>query len=110
MRIYIAGPYTASNARDVQGNVNRAIEVGCALMRMGHTIYIPHLMHYVWLHPDGDFPYEHWMAQDRTWLGQCNAFFYIAPSKGADIERAWVEEFGLNIFESLETVPRASNE
>jgi len=110
MRIYIAGPYTAANARDVQANVDRAIEVGCALMRMGHTVYIPHLMHYVWLHPDGDFPYEHWIAQVMAWLEQNEALYFIGPSPGATPERVRAEELGLCIFESLETVPRASNE
>ena len=106
MRIYVAGPYSAPTAREVQANVNEAIRVACALMRKGHSVYIPHLSHYVWLHPEGNFPYEHWVAQDYVWLDECDALYFIASSPGADKERAYMEKgWRRPVYTSLEDVP-----
>jgi len=45
------------------------------------------------------------MAYDDVWLQQCEALFYIGPSKGADIELARAKELGLQIFHELKEVP-----
>jgi hypothetical protein len=105
MKIYVAGPYSAPTAREVQANVNEAIRIGCALMRKGHSVYIPHLMHYVWLHPDGDFSYEHWTEQDMIWLDDCDALFFIAPSPGANKERERKKKTEGIIYTKLEEAP-----
>ena len=107
MKIYVAGPYSAPTAREVQANVNRAIEVACALMCKGHFPYIPHLWHYVWLHPDGNFPYRHWVAQGYVWLEGCDALFYMAPSPGATPERDYAIAKGKAVYTSLDEVPDA---
>lgn len=115
MKVYVAGPYTAPTAREVQANVNRALEVACALMRKGHSVYIPHLSHYVWLHPDGDFSYEYWLQQSLVWLDECDALFFIGPSPGSDQERAYMESGWWHrvyvgprkVYTSLDEVPDA---
>ena len=104
-RIYVAGPYTASDARLVRQNVDKAIEVGCALIRKGWSPFIPHLTHYIWMHPDGDFQYETWMEMDQVWLDCCAALFYISPSPGADIERDYAYKHGKPVYRTLEEVP-----
>jgi len=104
-RIYVAGPYTAEDARKVRQNVDRAIKIGCALIRKGWAPFIPHLTHYIWMHPDGDFPYEKWIELDLEWLRVCHAFFYIAPSPGADAELVEAAKLGHPIYRSLDEVP-----
>lgn len=104
-RIYVAGSYTADDARKVRQNVDKAIEIACALIRKGYAPFIPHLTHYVWMHPDGDFPYEFWTAYDMEWLKCCQALFYISPSPGADAELKHASEMGKPIYRSLEEVP-----
>jgi len=105
MRIYVAGPYSNDSARVVQANVNEAIRVGCALIKKGHNPYIPHLTHYVWLHPDGDFPKSKWYELDNGWLLLCDALFYISSSHGADAELELAKKCDVKIFYDLDEVP-----
>lgn len=109
-KIYVAGPYTASDPRLTQANVDEAIRVGCALIRKGWAPFIPHLSHYIWLHPAGDFGYETWTALDFEWLDQCEAFYYLKSSRGADAELHVAERMGIPIFRSLEEVPNLGDE
>ena len=105
-RIYVAGPYTAPDARKTRQNTDEAIRIGCALIRKGWSPFIPHLTHYVWMHPDGDFEYDTWVKLDMTWLKVCNAFFYISPSPGADAELDYAKKMGIPIYRTIERVPR----
>ena len=109
-RIYVAGPYSASDARKVRQNVDKAIEVGCALIRKGWAPFIPHLSHYIWMHPDGDFSYETWTEMDMEWVRVCPALYYISPSPGADAEFLEARKLGHPIYRSLEDVPDLTKE
>jgi len=107
MRIYVAGPYTGDEER----NVERAAFVGGMLALRGHTPFVPHLFHYVdeAIHACGynKIPYEEWMRQDLEWLRQCEAVFRMAGrSPGADREVALAEELGLPVYHCLTEVPR----
>jgi hypothetical protein len=104
-KIYVAGPYTAINPRDTQLNVNKAIEIGCALIKKGYAPFIPHLYHYVWLHEKGNYEYDTWRKIDTKWIESSNAFFYIGSSKGADEELKMAEKLGLPIYKNLDEVP-----
>ena len=104
-KIYVAGPYTASTPRETQQNVDKAIAVGCELIHRGWAPFIPHLSHYIWLHPKGDFGYEVWTALDFKWLEVCDAFFFIAPSNGADAELEVAKKMGIPIYYNIEHVP-----
>ena len=97
-RIYVAGPYSADNPRRTQLNVNEAISVGCELLKKGYAPFIPHLCHYIWLHPAGNFEYE-------TWTNVCDALFFIGESPGANNELKIAKEMGLTIYMKLEEVP-----
>ena len=104
-RIYIAGPYTAVNARLVRQNVDEAIEIGCELIRKGWAPFIPHLSHYIWMHPAGNFSYEIWTALDMEWLKVCDALYYMSASPGADKEIEEFRKFGRPIYYELSQVP-----
>jgi len=106
-RIYVAGPYSIGNTpRNVQLNVNKAISIGCHLIRKGWSPFIPHLTHYIWLHPDGDFDYDKWLELDFSWLEVCEALFRIrGDSPGANEEEALAKELGIPIFYDLDEVP-----
>ena len=107
MKIYVAGPYTAPDARSVAMNVDRAIRVACKLIRLGHEVFLPHLNHYIWTHPDGDFDYEVWLRIDLAFLACCDAIFVIDESPGVrrELELAW--KLGLKEFRKIEDVPSA---
>jgi len=101
----VAGPYSADNPRNTQLNVNEAIAVGCKLLRKGYAPFIPHLCHYIWLHPEGNFEYETWKKYDLEWLRVCDALFFIGDSPCANNELKIAEEMGLTIYMQLEEVP-----
>lgn len=102
LRTYIAGPISADTHEGVMQNVKVAEEITVKLIEKGHYPYTPHLL----LHLDCPIrDWDFWMNFDDQWLQQCEALFYIAPSKGADIELARAKELGLQIFYSLDEVP-----
>ena len=104
MKVYIAGPYSNTSARQTQINVNKAIEIGCEIIKKGHNPYIPHLTHYVWLNPNGDFPYEKWCELDDEWLKSCDGLFFIGHSNGATRELELAQKLNLKIFYNLEEI------
>src|SRR5260370_42497834 len=113
LRIYIAGPYTATEPMDLERNTKSAIDVGIALLKMGHTPFIPHLPHYVDLRAKEsniDISWSEYMRWDEAWLRQCDALLYLAPSRGADIELQTAQSLGKTIFYHLDEVPRIAGD
>jgi hypothetical protein len=107
MRIYIAGPYTADHPRKVLENVNKAIDIGIMLMQKGHSVFIPHLSHYIHMRPNCPFEYKEYLKSDLEWLMVSEALFYIGQSPGADLELLAAKELGIKIFYSIAEVPSA---
>ena len=116
MRIYIAGAYNPCNAeslhdasRIAQRNVDKAIEIGNALIEKGHFVFIPHLSHYVHIHYSCKKDYNGWWyEEDNTFLEHwAEALFFINSSKGSEIELQKAKELGLKIFYSLKEVEEA---
>lgn len=105
MKFFISGPYTASHPREVLKNVNRAIDVGVELMKMGHAVYIPHLTHYIHLRPNCPFEYKEYLYNDKEFLKVCDALFFIRESKGAIEELDLAKRLGKRIYCDLRTVP-----
>lgn len=99
MRIYVASPYTAPTPAEVETNVNRACEVGVALVEQGHTVFVPVLSHY--LHKIRPQPYRRWMEMDLEWLRLCDALLLIAPSPGACREVKAALGIGITCFRLL---------
>ena len=110
MRIYVAGPYTAANAKGHEINTWRAIDAGIALFRKGHFPYVPHLTHFVDLRAKRTGVTLQWsdfITWDMPWLKMCDALLYLGKSKGADLELEQAKKLGKRIFFSLSEVPKA---
>lgn len=94
MYIYIAGPYSKG---DVVLNVCEAVQVGDALLSLGHTPFIPH-MTYTW-HMVIPHDIDYWYEYDMEWLKKCDAVYRIkGASVGADLEVQKALELGLPVF------------
>ncbi len=110
LRIYVAGPYTATTRVDLERNAMKAIDAGIAILKKGHTPFIPHLTHYVDLRAreiNVEITWAEYMRWDEAWLDQCDAILYLGPSKGADIELEKAKVSGKRIFYRLTEIPDA---
>lgn len=93
VRVYVAGPLFGSG-RSTE-NVNRALQVGQAVMACGAIPFVPHLFHY-W---DTVFPHEYWLSMDKAWLRACDILVVLpGVSPGARMEEAWAVEFGIPVI------------
>ena len=81
MRIYIAGALTDDVQEKMLENVNRAIEVGVELLKLGHVVFIPHLSYFIELNTNCDLSYEDYMRNDLAWLEICDAIFLLRHSE-----------------------------
>ena len=98
LRVYVAGPISADTHTKIALNVFQACWIAKGIILKGHFPFIPHLLWFLGL----ERSWEWWMEFDDIWLRQCEALFYIGPSRGADIELARAKERGLKIFYSLD--------
>lgn len=108
MKIYIAGPYTASSKADIEKNVRDAIDTGIAVLKKGHYPYIPHLTHYVDLRSkqiNAGLKWEDYIEWDHIWLDFCDALLYLGQSRGANIELEYAKQSGKKIFYNLNEIP-----
>jgi len=114
--IYVAGAYAPPDGTDphdapvyAQHNVDLAIDAGIALLRRGHTPYIPHLTHYVNLRVPLDNPIrrEQWYEIDNRMVPRCDGLLLISHSPGADAELELARKHGLEIWLSIDDVPQA---
>lgn len=103
LRIYVAGPILADTVEEMIVNSEIAQRVAYELICKGHIPFLPHTS--VYLSYRDKLTWAEWMAYDDVWLQQCEALFYIGPSKGADIELARAKELGLQVFTNLDDVP-----
>ena len=101
--IFVAGPYSAATQAEREAHVQTASDVGLAIIRRGHLVYVPHTMSHPWY---GKLSYEGFMAQTcdiiETWA---TGLYFIGPSKGALLERQWAEDLGLPIYTDLTQIP-----
>ncbi len=114
MKIYVTGPYTADTPDGVRANVERAMSVTIMCIRKGHTVFCPHLSHYLHLHALGagiEIPYTEWLRQDLALLPHCDALVAtqgedaMLASKGSVIEREAALIHGLILYAGPEDVP-----
>jgi hypothetical protein len=116
-RIYIAGPYAPRNcslhqaAQEAQRNVDRAIGAANQLIDYGHFVFVPHLSHFIHIHPSCLRDYgSWWYEEDNTFLEHwATALLYLAPSFGADNELDLAQRLGLKIFYHVSEVPDLNN-
>jgi Domain of unknown function (DUF4406) len=108
LRIYVAGPYTAGDEQAIWANVVSALDAGIELYKRGHYPYVPHLTHFIEqrsIEMGAGLKWEDYLAWDKAWVEQCDAFLLLASSPGADMELGWARELGLRIFRSIKDVP-----
>lgn len=108
MKIYVSGPYSAEDPREVERNVERAIDAAIEVLRRGHMPVCPHLSHYLDRRARERgyvIPWEVWIRMDLQIIQECDALLYLGASRGADIERAFAEGAGKRIFQTLFEVP-----
>lgn len=105
MRIFISGPYSASHPREVQRNVSKAIYHAIFLMKKGHSVFVPHLSHYIHIHPACPFEYEEYLRNDMAWLEVSEAVLRLpGASVGADKEVERAKELGIPVYHSIEEI------
>jgi len=108
MKIYVAGPYTASTEKAIQQNVNNAIDAAIAIYKKGHFPYIPHLTHWIEMRSKetGDgLKWEDYLEMDRVWLENCDAILFLSPSKGANLELMHAKKTNKKIYNNLDEIP-----
>ena len=91
----------------IESNVQAARDVGKELALRGHFPFIPHTMLHGW-ETDNRFTVSHFKAIDLKWLEFCDALFFIGPSTGANEELDFATRRGLQVFKSIDQVPRVS--
>ena len=107
MKIYVAGPYTATGEQ-IQKNVNNAIDAAISIYKKGHFPYIPHLTHWIELRSKEigqNLKWEDYLEMDRIWLDACDAMLFLSPSKGANLELEHAKNSNKKIFYNLEEIP-----
>jgi hypothetical protein len=111
LKIYVAGPYSASSEVERELNTQKAIEAGLSLFKLGHTPFIPHLTHYVDLHAHRKgiaMAWEDYIRLDLEWLDVCDALLFLGSSKGADLELEYAVKKGKRIYKSLDEIEPVS--
>jgi hypothetical protein len=111
LKVYIAGPYnpvgysTHEAPKRAHKNVMKAIQAGIEIIKKGHLPYIPHMGHWINLESEEELPPDYWYKADLAWLDDCDALYYMASSKGADLELKYATEHGKKIFFNLDEIP-----
>lgn len=99
--IYVAGPFRADNAWDIEQNVRRAEELGLAVWRLGAAAIIPHTNSRFF---SGAAPDSVWLEGDLAILAKCDAVILTETwrrSAGARAEEQYARELGLPVFRNL---------
>lgn len=131
--IYVAGPYLAAlgrfdtetlsqNAlrhimhkcvRETALNVERATQVALQVMKLGHAVYWPHASHFLHTRSDVEFDNDYWYDFDNIILDRCDALVIVdttgvngVTSKGTIAEIARAKAHGLQVFASVDEIPR----
>jgi len=110
MKIYIAGPYTASSDSQIQKNVNNAIDAAIAVYKKGHYPYIPHLTHWIELRSQETkqgLKWEDYIEMDHVWLEVCDAFLFLKESRGANLELEFAKKNNKKIFYNINEISTA---
>jgi hypothetical protein len=99
MRVfYIAAPFRASNAWEIEQNIRQAEEAALEIWRMGAAVICPHTNTRFF---QGAAPDEVWLAGDLEILRRCDAIYMVggwSNSSGAVKERDLAARLGMPIF------------
>ena len=105
MRVYIAGPYTAT---DPVINTRHAVLAAEYLMEHDARVvpFVPHLS-LAW-HLISPHSVEWWYAYDLAWLRVCDIVLRLpGASTGADLEVAEAKKLGIPVFTDVAELLRS---
>lgn len=105
LKIYIAGPYTAPTEKEINENVNRAIDAGIKIGDKGHYPYIPHLTHFIKKRPSCNLTWEDFISWSKIWIETCDAILLLAESKGVCLEIEFAKSLAKKVYKSIEDIP-----
>lgn len=108
LRIYVSGPITACSEKEYLANCTRAALIGEELERRGHVVFVPHNYRPEGQVHDGSYSlkYDGYLRLDMSIIKRwADSLFFIAPSRGADMELCEAERLGKIVFKSLADVP-----
>ena len=108
IRIYIAHTYGRRHglsSKECEANVFKSIEYGRALIKKGHTPFLPNLFHYVHSGWDSSPDEDIWLSMTVEWLRQCDALLVAEvppwPDSGVHREIDVATEMNIPIYWSL---------
>ena len=102
--VYIAGPFRADNAWDVEQNIRRAEELALQAWRAGFAVICPHANTRFY---QGAAPDQVWLDGDLEILARCDAVLLTAnwrDSAGTRQEVARAHHLHIPVYESLEAL------
>jgi len=105
MLIYVAGPYRASSAWEIEANIRLAEETALELWRMGHVAVCPHAMTRYY---QGELPDDVWLAGLLELMRRCDAVLMVGDwrkSEGSMAEHDEALRLGLPVYEFLGDIP-----
>lgn len=110
LRVYIAGPYSASTPRLVARNVSIAACYAEMVMSRGHAVHCPHTAtHEIAWQAElsgRPIPYERWLDLDLSILeAWATALFVIADSPGVRREIEAAQRKGIPIYRRIGELP-----
>ena len=90
--VYIAGPFRAENAWEIEQNIRRAESLALVAWRAGFAVICPHANTRFF---QGAAPDETWLSGDLALLARCDAMILVAGWHRSEGSRKEVE-FALN--------------
>src|SRR4051812_23871364 len=100
--IYIAGPFRAENAWEIEQNIRRAEELALACWRAGFAVICPHTNTRFF---QGAAPDEVWLEGYIELLKRCDAVLVVLPnwdnSEGTQVEIKTAKESNIPVFYSF---------
>jgi len=100
--VYVAGPFRADNAWEIEQNIRRAEALALEVWRAGHAAVCPHANNRFY---QGAAPDDVWLKGDLAILERCDAVLLVKGwegSKGTLQEIDHAEEYGVPVFKTLD--------
>jgi nucleoside 2-deoxyribosyltransferase len=99
--VYIAGPFRAANAWEVEQNIRKAEALALEVWKLGAAVVCPHTNTRFF---DGALPDATFLAGDLEILSRCDAVLMVdgwEQSRGAVAESVFATDKGIRVFTSL---------
>lgn len=96
--LYVAGPYTAPTAWQVQKNIREAMEIALKYWRLGYAVICPHANSAGF---DGELDWQVFMDGDLEMIRRCDVVVMHprwSESRGASIEHSEAQRLGKEII------------